>query len=117
MGGTARRSEAVAAEGVLWRDWFAEPRASAAVEAVGVAGGHASWTESYPWTRPPGVTLPAGAKEAVSVSRELGPAAVRALVGDGSFGGPYALDDETMTRIWQAAVSDVREVLESWPSG
>jgi creatinine amidohydrolase len=114
-GGNGAVREAVVGGGVLWRDWFAGPRVSAAVEGVGVAGGHASWTESFPWTRLAGVTLPNRPKKPVTVPRELGAEAVRALVGDGSFGGPYALDDETMASIGQAAVDDVREVLETWP--
>ena len=36
--------------------------------------------------------------------RELEPAAVREAIGDGSYGGPYAVADEDALRVW-AAVS------------
>ena len=38
---------------------------------------------------------------------------VRALTGDGTFGGSYALPDEVMAEIWQTGVAEVRELLEN----
>ena len=40
--------------------------------------------------------------------RELEPAAVRAAIGDGSYGGPYAVADEEALRVWNAGVAEVR---------
>ena len=45
--------------------------------------------------------------------RELEPAAVRAAIGDGSYGGPYAVPDEDALRVWQAGVAEVRALIES----
>ena len=39
--------------------------------------------------------------------RELEPAAVRAAIGDGSYGGPYAVPDEDALRVWSAGVAEV----------
>ena len=40
-------------------------------------------------------------------------AGVRALLGDGSFGGPYERPDADMLRLWQTGVEEVRALLES----
>jgi hypothetical protein len=45
--------------------------------------------------------------------RELEPAAVRAAIGDGSYGGPYAVSDEEALRVWNAGVTEVRALIES----
>ena len=45
------------------------------------------------------------------------PAAVRQLLGDGSFGGAYQHADEDLLRIWEAGVLEVRGVLQTgWAS-
>ena len=41
----------------------------------------------------------------------LPPADVRALVGDGNYGGAYERPDADMLRIWQIAVEETRELL------
>ena len=41
------------------------------------------------------------------------PAGVRALIGDGSFGGPYVRPPEDLERVWATAVAEAREALES----
>jgi creatinine amidohydrolase len=44
------------------------------------------------------------------------PATVRAMLGDGSFGGPWQMPDEAMLRIWAAGVAETRAALEGpWP--
>jgi creatinine amidohydrolase len=45
--------------------------------------------------------------------RELDPADLRELLGDGSFGGPYERPDGDVLRVWQAGVEEVRELIES----
>ena len=45
--------------------------------------------------------------------RELEPAAVRAAIGDGSYGGPYVVSDEEALRVWNAGVTEVRALIES----
>ena len=76
---------------------------------------HASWFEAFPWTRLAGVELPAGEKPMVTdreALRELEPSAVREAIGDGSYGGPYAVPDEDALRVWEAGVSEVRALIE-----
>lgn len=112
---------------VRFHDWWNGPRYRAAVEAVDPEAFHASWVENFPWTRVEGSRPPDEAKPAVDVSRrdELSPQQLRELLGDGSFGGAYRRDDETMQRLWEVAVDEVRELLEDpwgeesadWPGG
>jgi creatinine amidohydrolase len=82
------------------------------VRSVDPEGSHASWMENFPWTRLPGVEVPADPKPPVDVSLH-DPMRFRELVGDGSFGGAYQHADEDMLRIWRAGVEEVRELLVS----
>lgn len=95
-----------------WHDWWTGPRVWEAVRAVDPAGTHASWMENFPWTRLSGVELPREAKAEVARASD-DPAAVRAALGDGSYGGPYAHADEDMLRIWALGVGETRERIES----
>ncbi len=42
-----------------------------------------------------------------------GPADIRALAGDGSFGGSYELGSDAMDHIWRTGVSEVRDLIEN----
>jgi creatinine amidohydrolase len=97
---------------VAWHDWWRAPQTWAVVRELSPQGTHASWMENFPWTRLPGVALPEAEKAAVG---ELpgDPAAVRTLVGDGSYGGAYARSDEDMLRVWAAGVAETRERIET----
>jgi creatinine amidohydrolase len=97
---------------VRYHDWWDSPRVMDIVRSVDPEGSHASWMENFPWTRLPGVDLPADPKPSAEVSVH-DPVKFRELVGDGSFGGAYQHADEDMLQIWQAGVDEVRELLES----
>jgi hypothetical protein len=59
--------------------------------------------------------LPAGEKPMVTdreALRELEPAAVKAAIGDGSYGGPYAVSDDEALRVWQAGIDEVRILID-----
>jgi creatinine amidohydrolase len=115
-GGNSPAAERVAGDGVLWHDWWRAPQVVAAMREVGPPSAHASWIENFPWTRLEGVELPAEPKPQIEPGRLAGldPTATRQLLGDGSFGGPYALPDEDMLRVWRAGVEEVRALLEDW---
>jgi creatinine amidohydrolase len=100
---------------VLWHNWWNGPRVWEVVQSIDSDASHASWLENFPWTRLPGVALPAERKPMADVStmRELDPADLRELLGDGSFGGPYQRPDGEVLRVWQAGVEEVRELIES----
>ncbi|MEN3343150.1 MAG: creatinine amidohydrolase [Actinomycetota bacterium] len=110
-GGNSFAAERLAGTGVVWHDWWRGPRVWRLVRELDPAGTHASWLENFPWTRLPGVELPAAAKPEVVRSADE-PATVRAELGDGSYGGSYARADEDMLRVWGTGVGEVRELLE-----
>ncbi len=98
----------------LWHNWWAGTRVRAVVDEIDGDASHASWFENFPWTRLDGVALPDGKKPMADITRmrELEPAAVRELLGDGSLGGVYERPDADVLRVWEAGVAEVRELLE-----
>ena len=111
-------SERAGAE-VIFHGWWNAPRTRAAVDAIDPVGGHASWLESFPWTRLPDVEVPRERKPPVDLERlPLGdPAGIRQVLGDGSFGGLYERPDEDVLRVWRAGVEEIRDLLGSgWRS-
>ena len=100
---------------VRFHNWWNGPRVWPVVQSIDPDASHASWLESFPWTRVAGVEPPAGHKAPVSPSA-LGvsdPAGVRALLGDGSHGGDYRRPDADWQAVWEAGVGEVRDLLES----
>ena len=100
---------------VRLHDWWKSPRTWAEVQRIDPAASHASWMENFPWTRIPGVVLPEGSKPQVDYARlqVSNPAQVRELVGDGNYHGLYARNDQDMMRLWDVAVEETRQLLES----
>jgi len=45
--------------------------------------------------------------------RLYGPTALRDFLGDGNFGGYYERSDEEMAALWNVAVAETRELLET----
>ena len=99
---------------VLWHElWDGRPDEIAA--EIDPDYDHASWSENFPWTRLPGVEMPAERKPPVVwPENERGPQAVRNALGDGNFGGLYQRSPEDERRLWDAAVQLIRERLERW---
>ncbi len=99
---------------VKWHNWWNAPRTAAAVAAIDPLASHASWMENFPWTRLAGVRMPDETKPMVDLGRmRLQDAAgVRAMLGDGNFGGAYYKADPQMLEMWRAGVEETREALE-----
>jgi len=112
-GGNSFAAEEVEGEGVRWHDWWRSERIRALVDEIDPEASHASWMETFPWTRLEDVALPEGHKGALALQDVTDPGEFRGLAGDGSFGGFYERPDEEMLQIWAAAVDEVRALLES----
>jgi creatinine amidohydrolase len=98
---------------VVWHElWEGRPDEIAA--AIDPQYDHASWSESFPWTRVPGIASPAGRKPAVVWPEDGNPTTWREALGDGSFGGPYRRSSDDEGRLWEAAVQAIRRRLETW---
>lgn len=97
-----------------WHDWWAAPDVRAVIDEVDPHASHASWMETFPWTRVPGVELPRERKPPVDLSgiQDISLADYRERLGDGSFGGWYERSDAVMERVWKTAVEETRAVLE-----
>jgi creatinine amidohydrolase len=105
---------------VIFHSWWAGPKVREVALAIDPEYSHANWGENFPWTRLPGVELPAERKPMIDEAAYFvaGPEQLRDVIGDGSFGGLYQRSDEEMSRIWQVGVEEVRELLESgWRRG
>jgi creatinine amidohydrolase len=99
---------------VLWHNWWAGEKVRAVVDAIDADASHASWFENFPWTRLAGIEQPRDKKPMADISRmrELDPADVRELLGDGSLGGLYERPDDEVLQVWHAGVEEVRELIE-----
>jgi creatinine amidohydrolase len=82
--------------------WWRHPAVDAVAQEAGLPQHHANWSENFEFTRVGPV--PEGEKGPVEFSRTLPADAVRAALGDGSYGGPYQAPDEVMDRFFAAAV-------------
>ncbi len=100
---------------VLFHNWWNGPRVWAVVQSVDPDASHASWLESFPWTRVAGVEIPEGHKQPVdgAAMRVADPQTVRELLGDGSYGGDYRRPDADWQAVWEAGVAEVRDLLAS----
>lgn len=100
---------------VRFHNWWSAPRVWKTVQEIDPQASHASWMENFAWTRVPGITPPDAAKPMVDPGRlqGLGPPATRALLGDGSYGGRYQRSDAETGRLWEVAVEETRQLMES----
>jgi len=104
-------------EGVqlIWHNWWKEPDVREAIDEIDPDASHASWMETFPWTRVEGVQLPDEHKPPVDLSDrdEISLQRFKEIIGDGSFGGWYERSDEEMKTIWSTAVRETRAKLEA----
>lgn len=103
---------------VKFHEWWKAPRTWAKTLAIDPEASHASWMENFPWTRVPGVEMPAGSKPPVDMAAlsMANAAEVRRLVGDGNYHGRYQRSDEEVLALWQVAVEELRAAIEEgWP--
>ena len=99
---------------VKFHNWWSAPMTMKAVQDIDPIASHASWMENFPWTRLPGRVLPTQRKPMVDFERlrAMNPAATRALLGDGNFGGYYERPDAEMLAIWDVAIAETRALMQ-----
>ena len=96
---------------VNWYSWWQSHGVEAIVIENELKPGHANWLESFPFTQV--AEQPSSPKPPPYVpSAILGAGATREVYGDGSFGGPYQVDDKIMSDIFNVAVTDILEMLK-----
>ena len=102
---------------VKFHNWWNAPKTWAKVQAIDPVASHASWMENFPWTRLEGVSAPSQQKPMVDFNKVLGDGAVeiRKKLGDGNFGGYYERPDSELMELWDVAVKETRDMIEtSW---
>ena len=103
---------------IRFHNWWLGPRVEAKAKEIAPNPSHANWFENFPWTRLADVAPPAEEKTLVDIGtlKQSGPAGVRRLLGDGSFGGEYQKDDAEMAALWAVGGAETRNELErEWP--
>ena len=100
---------------VKFHNWYNAPKTWAKVKQIDTVASHASWMENFTWTRLPGVVAPSQQKPTIDYEkmRTLDAKGVRALLGDGNFGGYYERSDAEMDALWAVAVEETRTVIDS----
>jgi len=100
---------------VKFHNWYNAPKTWAKVKQIDPVASHASWMENFTWTRLPGVVAPSQQKPMIDYEkmRIVDAKGVRALLGDGNFGGYYERSDEEMDALWAVAVEETRTVIDS----
>lgn len=99
---------------IRFHNWWNAPRTWAKVMEIDPVASHGSWMENFPWTRVDGTVQPSAQKPLVDLDRLrlCDPPSLRALLGDGNYGGYYQRPAEDMLAIWKVAVEETREMLE-----
>jgi creatinine amidohydrolase len=99
---------------VRFHSWWNAPKTWEAVQRTDKLASHASWMENFPWTRLANIRSPETQKPMTDLDRLrlLDPAGVRAMLGDGNYGGLYQRPDSDMLAIWAIAVAETRALIE-----
>lgn len=91
-------------------EWWRSPKVVAVAEEARLPQRHANWSENFSFTHV--APVPEGEKEGVEIPSVASADARRALLGDGSFGGPYQVDEGIMARFLEVAVETMIDALQ-----
>lgn len=94
---------------IVWYSWWQ----SHSVEKIGIEKGikpaHANWLEAFPFTK---VTeLPKETKTPPKYQGLLSAQETKVVFGDGSFGGQYEADEQTMNEIYYTCYLDIMNLI------
>jgi len=100
---------------IKFHNWWNAERTMLKVKSIDPIASHASWMENFEWTRIKNVVQPENQKPLINFDKlkNSTPEEARKLLGDGSFGGFYQRSEEEMNIIWQTAVEETRELLNT----
>jgi creatinine amidohydrolase len=98
---------------VNWYAWWQSHSVELICQKYGIKPAHANWLEAFSFTR---VTdLPEEEKAPPHIPGLMGAQEAREVYGDGSFGGPYQVEDIIMQEIFEACVADIVHILSEYP--
>lgn len=88
----------------VWYDWWREKAVKAFEARHQLKLDHANWGENFPFNRVS--DSPSNEKTPVNLEM-LGERTPRELLGDGSFGGLYQIDDALMQELFRSVVDEI----------
>jgi len=95
---------------IRWYAWWQSHSVEAICQKHELKPSHANWLEAFPFTRV--AKLPQEPKVPPFIPGLMGAQEARQVYGDGSFGGPYQVEDAIMEEIFMACVADVIHLLD-----
>lgn len=113
---TPAHLEALQLEGMarlVWYDWWRENAVRQFEAAHHLRLNHANWGENFPFNRV--ADSPAADKPAVDLEAMQAGRSARDVLGDGSFGGPYRVDDDLMHELFMRVVDEAAAMLRAMP--
>lgn len=94
---------------IAWYAWWQSNQVQEVAMKYGIKPAHANWLEAFPFTRV--AELPDIDKLPAYIPGLLGADQARDAYGDGSFGGPYQVNQEILDEIFQAALEAILGLL------
>ncbi|MFM8320359.1 MAG: creatininase family protein [Chloroflexota bacterium] len=94
---------------LAWYAWWQSHSVDEICQAHELKPAHASWLEAFSFTRV--AELPEGRKQPPYIPGLMDAGAAREVYGDGSFGGPYLVDEAIMDEVFAAALQDILVLL------
>lgn len=95
---------------LAWYAWWTAHSIQIVAQKHELKPSHANWLEAFPFTRV--AELPSTEKLPPYIPGILGAEQARQVYGDGSFGGKYAVGQEIMDELFQAALQDILGLLQ-----
>lgn len=92
-----------------WYDWWRGAALRGFEEAHNLRMEHANWGENFPFSRV--AEVPSGEKPYISTAELEDEEKLRFALGDGSYGGPYQVDEALMQELFAKLVEEGVEVV------
>jgi creatinine amidohydrolase len=92
-----------------WYAWWQSHSVQEVARRHELKPGHGNWLENFPFTRV--ADLPSEEKAPPYVPGLMGAEQARQIYGDGSFGGPYMVEESVMEEVFSVALQDVLTML------
>lgn len=95
---------------LAWYEWWLSHSVESVAEKHGLKPSHANWLEAFPFTIVS--DLPDEPKTPPRVPGIMDAKTARQVYGDGSFGGPYQVNQDVMEELFSACLQDVLQILQ-----
>lgn len=94
---------------VVWYNWWRSAAVKDFEAKHKLQLNHANWGENFPFNRV--AESPSGVKETVSLDDPDDKMSAREILGDGSFGGPYQVDDSLMDELFAVVADEATSIV------